>query len=175
MIIGKPALKSNTSLLKELGFLQGPWGICSAFFETQLSGELENVPVCAWPCLNPAWLRHAPASQGIELPRWVPFDERAWDYSSFTTVWYQQCLSFHFVSFLQYVCLSLLTNQPTALGDCIAHELADGPSTLGTIKPFSNSPKQNLFLRGHFICTSKARWRTHEIRRCFQICAASWF
>lgn len=57
MIIGKPAPKSNSSLLKELGLWQGAWGIYSAFFETQLSGKRENASVCAWPCLNPAHLR----------------------------------------------------------------------------------------------------------------------
>lgn len=66
--------------------------------------------VNVWLSLNPAWFWHTPWSLGIELPRWVSFDECVWDFSSFTRVWYWPYLLLCFASFLQYFCLSLLAD-----------------------------------------------------------------
>lgn len=91
---------------------------------------MRKCPVCSQPCLNPAWLWHALASWATELPKGIPFGECAQDFSSFTRVWQWQSLLFYFIYFFQYFCLSLVTDKPTALGDAIAQELADGLSTL---------------------------------------------
>lgn len=106
MIVGRLAPKSNSSLLKNLVCDRG-WGIYSAFFEAQLNGEWENVPVyiSAWPYLNPAWFwLHNPWALNYPGLLMNVFEI----FSFFTRQWYWPCLSLCFVSLLQYFCLPLL-------------------------------------------------------------------
>lgn len=130
--------------------------------------------ISAWTYLSPAWFWHVLASRGTWVAQVSAFQ---WMCLRFFFFYWSTVPAVPFILLLTFFAifgLSLLTDKPTVLGNAVAQKLEDGPSTLCTVKPFGNSPRQNLFLRGYFACTLKARRTIREIRRCFQISAASW-
>lgn len=112
MIVGRPAPKSNFSLLKNLVCDRG-WGLYSAFFWSSVEWRIRKCPclyTSSWPHPNPAWFWHTsmPTIRRHWVAQvWVSFDECIWDFSSFARIWYWPYLSLCFVSLLQYFFISV--------------------------------------------------------------------
>lgn len=171
MIIGKTVPKSNSSLLKA----------CDREYEEHTLHLLKLI----WmenekmPCLFPTlWILHGSGTLWHPGPLSCPGEFLLvnalkiflllLEYGDGRAFYFTSCIFFNI-----FVYLCWQTNLQHSVMPL--HRSWQMACPVCAVRPFGDSPRQNLFLREYFVCALKARRTNPEIRKCFPICAVSWF